>query len=57
LCAALFDRRDHPPRAALFDRRSHLGAAEVITAYDWKFQPQLVVVPDAVAGSAPARPD
>jgi hypothetical protein len=34
-----------------------LGAAEVITAYDWKFQPQLVVVPDAVAGSDPARPD
>jgi hypothetical protein len=26
LCAALFDRRDYPPRAALFDRRSQHGS-------------------------------
>jgi hypothetical protein len=28
LCAALFDRRDYPPRAALFDRRSHPEATD-----------------------------
>jgi hypothetical protein len=34
-----------------------LGTAEVITAYDWNYQPQLVVVQDAATASTPAQPD